>query len=98
MPLLDSEIFFEKATFRLRSDVSENLQAYARYLSSTPDHILNSALSFVFSKDKEFQDWKLREANSAGEALPQQPKRRKRGVPESTVNEGRTAGASNFPG
>lgn len=97
MPLLDSEIFFEKATFRLRADVSENLQAYARYLSSTPDHILNSALSFVFSKDKEFQDWKLREANAVGEAVPPKTKRPKRTGPASTVNEGRTAGTANFP-
>jgi len=64
MPLLDSEILYEKVAFRLRADVAANLQAYARYLESSPDHILNSALAFVFSKDKDFQDWKLRQTGS----------------------------------
>lgn len=64
MPLLDSEIPYEKVIFRLRADIAANLQAYARYLESSPDHILNSALTFVFSKDKDFQDWKLRGTGS----------------------------------
>ncbi len=87
MPLLDSEIFYEKVAFRLRADVSADLLAYARYLNSTPDHILNSALGFVFAKDKEFQNWKLREIAPSG-ALVSRPASQKgrRGNKASPVN------------
>ncbi len=98
MPLLDSEIFFEKVAFRLRADVSANLQAYARYLNSTPDHILNSALTFVFSKDREFQDWKLRETTATGEPVSGKGKRGKKAGGASVPNDGKPAGATSFPG
>ena len=83
MPLLDPEIFYEKVAFRLCADVSADLQAYARYLNSTPDQILNSARGLVFRKDKEFQNWKLRETAPSSEPAAQKGKR------------GKKAGASN---
>ena len=96
MPLLDSEIFFEKVAFRLRADVSADLQAYARYLNSTPDHILNSALGFVFAKDKEFQNWKLRETAASGEPVSKKGRRGKKAGPVNAAHDGKPVSAASL--
>ena len=98
MPLLDSEIFFEKVAFRLRADVSANLQAYARYLNSTPDHILNSALGFVFAKDKEFQNWKLRETAASSEPVAQKGKRGKKAGAANVTSDSKPVNPGSLQG
>jgi len=40
--------------FRLEEPLAETLDSYAKFIGSTPDHIVASALRFVFWKDKEF--------------------------------------------
>ena len=40
--------------FRLEEPLTETLDSYAQFIGSTPDHVVASALRFVFWKDKEF--------------------------------------------
>jgi len=40
--------------FRLEEPLAEMLDRYAEFIGSTPDHVVASALRFVFWKDKEF--------------------------------------------
>lgn len=43
--------------FRLEEPVSQTLDNYARFIGSTPDHVIASALRFVFWKDLDFKRW-----------------------------------------
>ena len=40
--------------FQLEEPIAQTLDNYAQFIGSTPDHIVASALRFVFWKDKEF--------------------------------------------
>lgn len=40
--------------FRLEEPLSHTLDSYAQFIGSTPDHVVGSALRFVFWKDKDF--------------------------------------------
>jgi len=40
--------------FRLEEPLADTLVSYAKFIGSTPDHVVASALRFVFWKDKEF--------------------------------------------
>ena len=98
MPLLDPEIFYEKVAFRLCADVSADLQAYARYLNSTPYQILNSARGLVFRKDKEFQSWKLWETSATGEPMSKKGRRGKKAGPVNAAHDGEPLNAESVQG
>lgn len=40
--------------FQLDEPLAQMLDSYARFIDSTPDHVVASALRFVFCRDKEF--------------------------------------------
>ncbi len=40
--------------FQLEEPLAQTLDSYAQFIGSTPDHVVTSALRFVFWKDKEF--------------------------------------------
>ena len=40
--------------FQLEEPLANTLDNYAQFIGSTPDHVVASALRFVFWKDKEF--------------------------------------------
>ncbi len=42
----------------LEQPVSELLDGYARFIDTTPDHVVNSALRKVFWKDPEYRKWR----------------------------------------
>jgi hypothetical protein len=59
--------------FRLEEPLAQTLDRYARFIGSTPDHVVASALRFVFWKDKEFdrlqkEEKKARRAAQTAEA------------------------------
>ena len=59
--------------FRLEEPLAETLDSYAKFIGSTPDHVIASALRFVFWKDKEFdrlqkEQRKARKASQPAEA------------------------------
>jgi len=40
--------------FQLEEPLAQILDSYAKFIGSTPDHVVASALRFVFWKDKDF--------------------------------------------
>lgn len=40
--------------FKLEEPLALKLDSYARFIDATPDHVVASALRFVFARDKEF--------------------------------------------
>ena len=46
---------------RLDDDAREKLTKYAEFLDCSPSYVVTEALKLVYSKDKEFQSWLLRQ-------------------------------------
>ena len=59
MPLISQEVTKERVQmrFRLDKDVVADLEAYCRFLHSGRDFVVENMLTFVFKKDRDFQDW-----------------------------------------
>lgn len=59
MPLIQSQLRKnrEAVTVKLDTAVVEQLRAYAEFIDSTQEHVVNEALALTFRKDKEFQIW-----------------------------------------
>ena len=64
----------EKITreFQLEEPLAQTLDTYAKFIDSTPDHVVASALRFVFWKDKDFdrlqkEQRKARQTNEPGQ-------------------------------
>jgi hypothetical protein len=55
--------------FQLEEPLAQTLDSYAKFIGSTPDHVVASALRFVFWKDKEF-DRLQKEQKKARKAAP----------------------------
>ena len=47
----------DQITIRLERDVLQNLEHYCRYLESSRDYVINQCLTFIFRKDRPFQEW-----------------------------------------
>jgi hypothetical protein len=71
------------ATVTLEQSTAELVDRYAQYVSGPADEVVDKALNYVFSKDKDFQ--KFTEENK-GEPKPVQPLRCK---PIETLPKGR---------
>ena len=65
MPLLEiSQSRYLTATIRLEETTAAQIDQYAAFLHATADEVVDKALSYVFSKDREFQEY-LKLANAA---------------------------------
>ena len=47
----------DQITIRLERDVLQTLEHYCRYLESSRDYVINQCLTFIFRKDRPFQEW-----------------------------------------
>ncbi|HEX5422421.1 MAG TPA: hypothetical protein VFW94_02645 [Candidatus Acidoferrales bacterium] len=61
--------------FQLEEPLAQTLDSYSKFIGSTPDHVVASALRFVFWKDKEF------------DRLQKEQKRPRKLAPPSEVNK-----------
>ena len=61
--------------FQLEEPVSETLDSYGKFIGSTPDHVVASALRFVFWKDKEFDRLQKEQKRSRKAASPAEVKK-----------------------
>jgi hypothetical protein len=55
--------------FKLEEPLALKLDSYALFIDATPDHVVASALRFVFARDKEF-DRLQKEQRKARKAIP----------------------------
>ena len=82
MPLLEvQQIKKLTATVTLEQSTAVYVDKYAAFIQATADDVVNKALEYVFSKDKEFQSFLASEAaNSVPHSL--RVKGSKNGVPK----------------
>ena len=58
------------ATIRLEETTAAQVDRYAAFIHASADDVVNHALEYVFSKDRDFQEFlKSAEAASAGPSL-----------------------------
>ena len=72
MPLIkkqDKKVFKTMA-FRIEEDVADQMSAYAKYLDSSRDYVVNEALRYIIDRDKEFlarsSEFAMREETAKG--------------------------------
>jgi len=66
MPLLEvQQIKKLTATITLEQSTASTVDKYAAFIHATADDVVNKALDYVFSKDKEFQQFLASEAANA---------------------------------
>jgi hypothetical protein len=58
MPIIQREPIIVKREIRLEQPVNELLDDYAKFIESRPDHVVNSVLRKVLSKDRDYKRWK----------------------------------------
>jgi hypothetical protein len=58
MPIVQREPTIVKREIRLEQPVNELLDDYAKFIESRPDHVVNSVLRKVLSKDRDYKRWK----------------------------------------
>ena len=54
--------------FRLEEPVSLLLDDYAKFIESSADHVLNSAVKKTLWRDQEFRKWREQKRNASGSA------------------------------
>lgn len=61
--------------FNLEEPLAQTLDSYAKFICSTPDHVVASALRFVFWKDKEFDRLQKEQRKARKAAQPAEVER-----------------------
>ena len=58
MPLLEViQIHYVNASVRLTDTTASQLDQYAAFIHATADEVIDQALAYVFSKDRDFQEF-----------------------------------------
>ena len=58
MPLLEvTQIRYVNATVRLDETTASQVDQYATFIHASADDVVDKALAYVFSKDRDFQDF-----------------------------------------
>ena len=76
------------ATIRLDEKVAAQVDQYAAFIHAPADEVVNHALDYVFSKDRDFQDY-LKSAEATASA----PSLRVRRMPQPAEQHEKPAGA-----
>ena len=72
------------ATIRLDDKIAAQVDQYAAFIHAPADEVINHALDYVFSKDRDFQDF-LKSADAAAAV----PSLRIRRVPQPAEQQGK---------
>ena len=59
---------------RLEEPVNELLEDYARFIESSPDHVLNAALKKVLWRDQDYRKWRDQRRNGPEKAQIADPR------------------------
>lgn len=72
-PLIRIErVFYEKASFKLRTDVIANIEQYVLYIKEmtgdepTPDELVDRGMQRLFDSDRGFRQWLQQKAYQNG--------------------------------
>ena len=71
MPLLEiNQSRYISASIRLDESTAEQVDQYAAFVHASADDVVDKALTYVFSKDRDFQDFlKMPQAKQVASAL-----------------------------
>jgi len=76
-PLIRIErVFYEKASFRLRTDVLANIGQYVLYIKEvtgdepTPDELVDRGMQRLFDSDRGFRQWLQQRTAQNGSVAP----------------------------
>jgi len=58
---------------RLEEPVNELLDDYARFIESSPDHVVNAVLKKVLGRDQDYRKWRDQRRNSQSGPEKTQP-------------------------
>lgn len=62
MPIIKKAPAIMTREIRIEQPVNELLEDYARFIESSPDHVVNSALKKL-SKDPDYKEWRDEQRN-----------------------------------
>ena len=72
-PLIRIErVFYEKASFKLRTDVLGNIEQYVQYIKEmtgdepTPDELVDRGMQRLFDSDRGFRQWLQKKSAQGG--------------------------------
>jgi predicted transcriptional regulator len=90
MPLIEiNRVRLVSATIRVESATAALIDQYATFLHASADYVVDKALNYVFSKDREFQEY-LKTAHSSRVVPTLRVRRGANGdASEPSVNGGR---------
>jgi hypothetical protein len=108
MPLLEIvQTHYVNATIRLDESTAEQINQYAAFLHASPHEVVDKAVAYVFSKDRDFQEFlrtpeasrvpqklRARRVGSVADGTPQQNGHALNAVPD-LVKPAKGAEASN---
>ena len=98
MPLLEINLSrYVSASVRLDESTAEQVDQYAAFVHASADDVVDKALNYVFSKDRDFQDFlktpqakqvasTLRVRKGPSKDAPEQPARKLAAGVESTAS------------
>ena len=55
---------------RLEEPVNELLEDYARFIESSPDHVVNAVLKKVLWRDQDYRKWREQHRNGTEKTQP----------------------------
>ena len=74
-PLIRIErVFYEKASFKLRTDVIGNIEQYVQYIKEmtgdepTPDELVDRGMQRLFDSDRGFRQWLQKKGVQSGQS------------------------------
>ena len=56
-----------QVTIRLDPDVLRRLDLYCRFIESGQNYVVGQSLEYTFNRDRDFQDWLLKNGTTAGD-------------------------------
>ncbi|MFZ0735678.1 MAG: hypothetical protein WBL70_01230 [Candidatus Acidiferrales bacterium] len=69
MPIVQREPTIVKREIRLEQPVNELLDDYAKFIESRPDHVVNSVLKKMLSKDRDYKRWRSQRTSAETPSL-----------------------------
>jgi len=75
MPLIKKQAVIVTREIRIEASVGELLDDYARFIDSSPDHVVNSVLKKLW-RDSEYRKWRDEHRNAQHATQPTDSKAR----------------------
>ena len=68
MPIINKQPAIVKREYAIEETVALVVERYGTFIQSTPDYVVNSALTKVLFRDAEFKRWEKQQRGGTGKA------------------------------